>query len=359
MTERYDLIVNGAGPAGAACALAAARKGLRTALVEREVFPRHKVCGDCLNPSLWPVLEALGVAEAARALPGVALERVRFAKAEGRAAVEIPLPPGAEIAVKRELFDALLLEAAERAGVAVFTGDPVRCVRRDGNVWEVRTAGAAWRAPALVAADGRNSTTCRLLNLSPPARSARVAVQTHAPLDDRHRATVSLEFLPRGYRGIAPVNATEMNLCLVSAPARLSEAKERARRDFHLPPEQLWHAIAPLDRADLPPAPLPGLFLAGDAARVVEPFTGEGIYYALRSGALAAEAAAELAETGDFTRAARFYREGHAAVYRHRHWVNRLARLAVTNRLAGNLIFAVAGLHPGPLRALTRKVVRA
>ncbi|RYD26897.1 MAG: FAD-binding protein, partial [Verrucomicrobiaceae bacterium] len=56
----YDLIINGAGPAGGACALAAVRAGLRTAIVERVPFPRHKVCGDCFNPSVWPVLASLG-----------------------------------------------------------------------------------------------------------------------------------------------------------------------------------------------------------------------------------------------------------------------------------------------------------
>src|SRR4051812_11588533 len=67
--DRVDVAIVGGGPAGSACAFFCARAGLRTVLVERETFPREKVCGDCLNPSCWPVLERLGVAEAVRRLP--------------------------------------------------------------------------------------------------------------------------------------------------------------------------------------------------------------------------------------------------------------------------------------------------
>ena len=355
----FDLAICGAGPAGTAAALAAARSGHRVALVERAVFPRHKVCGDCLNPSLWPVLESLGTADAIRALNHAPLHRVRFVRENSRR-LELPLPPGAERAVTRESFDQVMLQAALAAGVTLFSGAPLTSVQRVENDWQLTTATNTLTAKALIAADGRNSTTSRLLGISPPSRprpNARVALQCHAPLRPEYHGTVSLELLPGGYCGVAPVDAARMNLCLVCEAPDLAAAKARIQERFQLPPDQAWHSLAPLDRADFPPAPFPGVFLAGDAARVVEPFTGEGIYYALRSGQLAA-AAASRHLSGD-SDAALSYQKAHRELYRARLWVNRLSRLAVTHRKLGNSLLAMAQYFPGLMRQLTAKVVNA
>jgi flavin-dependent dehydrogenase len=90
--------------------------------------------------------------------------------------------------------------------------------------------------------------------------------------------------------------------------------------------------------------------LAGDAARVVEPFTGEGIYYALASGELAARWIAGGKPWREFAAA-------HAALYRGRLWVNRLAKWAVCDRLAGDAMFALLGRFPSLAALLTAKVV--
>jgi flavin-dependent dehydrogenase len=357
MPDIFDLAICGAGPAGTASALAAARSGWRVALIERAPFPRHKVCGDCLNPGVWPVLESLGIATALRALNHAELHTVRLVSLNGRV-LEIPLPAGAERAVTRESFDAVMLQAALAAGVTLFSGAPLTAIQRQATGWSLSTASTSLTAQTLIAADGRNSTTGRLLGLVPPARpghAGRVAVQCHAPLSPSYQGTVALELLSHGYCGIAPVDATRMNLCLVSDAPQLAATKLEAHRRFQLPSDQLWHSLAPLDRPDLPPAPLPGCFLAGDAARVVEPFTGEGIYYALRSGQLAAEAAVRHL-TGD-PAAASFYRAAHRQLYRHRLWVNRLARLAVTHRSLGNGLFSLGRYFPGLPGLLTSKII--
>ena len=356
----FDLAICGAGPAGAACAIAAARDGWRVALIERAVFPRHKVCGDCLNPSLWPVLDSLGVAGAIRALDHAALHRVRFVSGNGRP-LEISLPPGIERAVTRELFDGAMLQAALDAGVTHFSGEPLTGVVRLNDKWRLTTSTVSLTAKTLVAADGRNSTTCRLLGISPPGtqgNKGRVALQCHAPLHPDYQGTVALELLPHGYCGIAPVDDRRMNICLVSDAPDFTAAKAQIQTRFQLPSDQIWHSLAPLDRADLPPAPLPGCFLTGDAARVVEPFTGEGIYYALRSGQLAAAAIGQHL-SGDPPGAAASYGASHRDLYRNRLWVNRLSRLAVTNRRLGNCLLAVGHQFPGVMRLLTAKVANA
>src|SRR5437016_6847898 len=112
-----DLAIVGGGPAGSACAAFAARAGLRVMVIEREKFPREKVCGDCLNPACWPVLRRLEIAERLRALPHGQLDAVAFI-AIGGANVHVDLPRGenAEIAVKRSLLDELLFHRASELG---------------------------------------------------------------------------------------------------------------------------------------------------------------------------------------------------------------------------------------------------
>src|SRR3954468_24220493 len=125
--EMFDAVIVGAGPAGSSCAAFCASAGLRTLVLEREKFPREKVCGDCLNPSCFPVLHRLGVAERVRALPHAPLRRVDFVAIGGRT-IGVELPPGAEIAVKRSLFDALLMARAREAGAEVREETTVRAL---------------------------------------------------------------------------------------------------------------------------------------------------------------------------------------------------------------------------------------
>src|SRR3989442_3255582 len=108
--ELFDVAIIGAGPAGSTCAAFCAAAGLRTILFEREKFPREKVCGDCLNPACWPLLRRLGIAERIRSLPHGILKTVEFIGLGGqKVVVDLPLGEESEIAVKRRLFDAVLI----------------------------------------------------------------------------------------------------------------------------------------------------------------------------------------------------------------------------------------------------------
>src|SRR5262249_39628986 len=102
----FDVAIVGGGPAGSSCAGFCALAGLRTLVLEREKFPREKVCGDCLNPSCWPVLKRLDSAERVRALPHAKLDAVEFIAIGGRKVI-VDLPSGeeCEVAIKRSLFD--------------------------------------------------------------------------------------------------------------------------------------------------------------------------------------------------------------------------------------------------------------
>src|SRR5436305_12978225 len=82
--ETFDVAIVGGGPAGSSCAAFCALAGLQTIVLEREKFPREKVCGDCLNPSCWPVLERRDLAQHVRALPYAELDCVEFIGVGGR-----------------------------------------------------------------------------------------------------------------------------------------------------------------------------------------------------------------------------------------------------------------------------------
>jgi flavin-dependent dehydrogenase len=326
----YDVAIAGGGPAGAACATLCAQAGLRTLVLEKSIFPRDKVCGDCVNPGCWPVFE-------------------QFAGANGRR-VAFPLDGGepGEIAMIRRILDAILLRRSREAGAEVCEDMAIRALSRDAaGLWRIQAGDRSFAACRLVAADGRNSTVARLLSTAPAARRDRVGLQAHIPTPAGLGRGIELHLLPEGYCGIASVGEGLTNFCLVAASARLDALKAAVSARFAIPREQEWRAIAPLARGPIGPL-LGGVVYIGDAARVVEPFTGEGIYYALHSARLAARhiAAGSLDQ----------YPAAHAALYRRRLWINRLARWAVTHPRAGAMLLRLMSAHPASLQYLVQRV---
>jgi geranylgeranyl reductase family protein len=355
--QLFDVAIVGGGPAGSSCAAFCARAGLQSLVLDREKFPREKVCGDCLNPSCWPVLERLQLTERVRDLPHSKLSSVEFISINGRR-VTVDLPSGAdgEISVKRSLFDDLLLRRARELGANVHEKTTVTELSRNDH-WNIETAsGDSFQARILIGADGRNSTVAHLCNLLPRPARERVALQAHIPLPQDFGNRIVLQFLHEGYSGQASVNETQLNLCLVGTPPTISTLRKWAEREFDLPANQPWRTITPLTRSPVPSAH-ENLFFIGDAARVVEPFTGEGIYYALQSGELAANAAAKILRGNDRNSILREFSRAHAEMYRGRLWINRLARAAVLRPQLGSLFVDAARIRPEIMKFLTGKIV--
>jgi flavin-dependent dehydrogenase len=345
------VLVVGGGPAGAVCAAHCAAAGWRTLLVERSVFPREKVCGDCLNPACWPILRRLELVDRVLALPHAKLSAVDIIDLHGRR-VSCPLPSAelGEIAVKRSELDELLLRRAVELGVETQMGSAVCHVERSGQGWRVETEHGHCTAKWLIAADGRNSTVARLLNLLPGARKDRVGQQTHFPLPPEVAGRVVMRFLPEGYSGLADVGGGQANLCLVGRGENLPRLRKWAGVQFQLPPGQEWRTVTPLERGAAPPAH-DGLLLVGDAARVVEPFTGEGIYYAMASGELAARCLV----AGTVNE----YAAEHRRLYRGRIWINRLAKIACLHPRFAGAVIGASRWWSGLMPALTRLVTRS
>jgi menaquinone-9 beta-reductase len=356
----FDVAIVGGGPAGSSCAAFCAAAGLRTAMFEREKFPREKVCGDCINPACWPIVRRLQVVERVRALPHGKLDRVEFIGIGGqRLSVALPVGDEAEIAVKRSHFDQVLLERARELGTEVFESATVTALTSPDprtDYWKISVGDQIVTSRTLVAADGRNSTVARLCGLLPRPARERVALQTHLPLPKNFGDRVVLEFRPEGYSGQAPVGDAQLNVCLVSVPKRIASLRSWAEERFGISPDHSWRTITPLTREPISAAQ-PSLFFVGDTARVVEPFTGEGIYYALASGELAAKAIALQREGGDAGDIAVAYSAAHAQLYRGRLWINRLARSAVLSPQIGSAFVSIARFQPAVLRLLTRQIV--
>lgn len=374
----YDIAIVGAGPAGSSCAAFCARAGLTTIILERERFPREKVCGDCINPSCWKILSRLDLCERLLALPHSKLEEVEFIGVNGQSikyALNV-LSPG-EIAIKRSLLDQLLLQKAVESGAKVKEGTSVIALENCSNPapiqekktqppnvatpvsihsnWTLHTDRELINCRILVAADGRNSSIARMAGLSKAVIKDRVATQTHMLAPENFGNRVVLYFLPKGYCGIARIDDQQSNLCLVAKPNDLSDLKKWANQKFDIMPDQIWRTIAPLTRSPLPSAS-ENLLLVGDAARVMEPFTGEGIFYALASGELASKCIIKAMNAGLTASSFQGYQQEHSKLYSGRLWVNQLARQAV---LHPNLASLAMRLIPQTFGFLLSKTLGA
>jgi flavin-dependent dehydrogenase len=320
--NEFDVIVVGGGPAGATAAAACAQRRLQVALFEHARFPRHKVCGDVINPNCWPVFERLGVAHKIAALPQQSIENASFtATARHTLTVCLPRPT---VAIRRSLLDAALLDHARTCGVHVIEGETVHDVLANRRM--VTSHGVYGARTAIIGADGRHSVVARKAGLACLRRRSHqhVAFQAHfrAPETlDRH---VQLHLFPGGYCGLVRVDKERANLCIVTGPwaARFHHDCEALFahtvwqnphfRECGVVPEPLesLQSAHPL-QAPANRAAGHGVFLTGDALRVMEPFTGQGIFFALRTGEMAAEAINHPSDREEWYTAAvaRLYRE--------------------------------------------------
>ncbi len=357
----FDVAIVGGGPAGAVSAAVAAQRGLQVLVLEREQFPREKVCGDCLNPACRPLLERLGLGQEMAKFSQHPFEWVEFIGLDGRSLrVELPAGPLGEIGIKRSILDTLLLNRARDLGAEVREQTTIaRLEKTKDGQWAISTANAETvRARFLIAADGRNSTVARQLALAARPQKERIALQTHLPLPKDFGRGIVLQLLPGGYSGQAPVGENELNVCLVSRAQGIEPLKRWAEEHFGVSAHHPWRSVTPLTRDPIAPMQR-SLFLVGDAARVVEPFTGEGIYYAMATGELAADSVARLIRGESETRVKGEFEKKYRALYRGRLWINRLARRAVISPRIGSFALQLGRLQPSLLRLLTSKIVRS
>lgn len=306
-----DVVVVGAGPAGSTTALLLARAGLTVTLLDQHAFPRAKACGDCISPGANVILERLGVwNDILAAQPGL-LQGWALSADGGRAFGSMFAGGLRSVALPREKLDAILLAAAEKAGARVVTGARVTDVLRDsaGRVVGVhaRHDGNVLTIPArlTVGADGLRSRIARRLGaLARAPRLRKVSLTAHVGGVPDVRDIGEMHVRDGTCLGIAPVDGarTTCNVTVVfpartAGGDRVSMMRSALRRFSE---RDLSHLIAD-DTAILASGPFdwptrqiafPGAVLVGDAAGYYDPFTGQGIYQALRGAELLAGYAA-------------------------------------------------------------------
>jgi flavin-dependent dehydrogenase len=358
----FDIIVVGGGPGGATAAALCTQRGLRVALFEHTRFPRQKVCGDVINPNCWPVLEKLGAAERIRALPHHEIDAALFAAPAG-GRVNIPLPRGA-IAIRRSLFDHALLEHARSCGVEVFEDQAVHEITTEKQV--ITSLGRYRARTGVIGADGRHSVTARSAGLVRmlPEGNGHIAFQAHfrasPALDDR----VQLHLFHGGYCGVVRVDAERANLCIVTdrrgarfhndCEALFAHTVQQSPhfRNLGIDPEPLepLHSTHPLRRPMNIPA-RNGIFLVGDALRVMEPFTGQGIFFALRTAEIVADS------VGSPSHPERNYTANVTTLYRQRGRTNEYLCQVMYRERAARAVIPLVQRLPGLARWLADNVL--
>jgi len=309
VSARWDAIVVGAGPAGSATALLLARAGARVLLLDRARFPREKPCSEYLSPESTRVLGRLGQDVLA------AVEAAAPAQLTG---MKVVAPSGASVvgrfetfsfALPRTRFDTILLKAAAASGVEVREGVKVEELVYDSGAVAGVMARETYRARVVVGADGLRSVVARRLGsvfTSPPHRIAFTAhiagAQGVNELGEMHVGRL-------GYVGLGPIGdgVTTVALVLPLTEARRGDnffaelnrfpgvagrfdAGRVVRRVLATGPFARW--------SRRPVAKGGGALLVGDAADFFDPFTGQGIYSALRGAELAAAAILDSFATG-------------------------------------------------------------
>jgi menaquinone-9 beta-reductase len=317
--SEVDVLVVGAGPAGSATALLLSRSGYRVMAVDRAAFPRDKACSEYMGPEVVRLLDSLGVLqtlEARGAVPvhGTAVTAPRGARLQGKFALAGYRPfRTTGLSVARRILDQVLVDAARNSGVEVAERTTVEeLLYHRGGI-----AGALVRVPdgsrhairarLTVGADGLRSVVARRMGKRVHGYPRRVAFVAHMDGVSEMGDSAELHVGAGGYVGLNPIGDERTNVALVVPAPRALEARGRAEGFFRETLREFPQVFPRVEQGNIARDVLvtgpfaawsrrvvaDGGALVGDAADFFDPFTGEGIYSALRGAELLAKAAGE------------------------------------------------------------------
>ncbi|HGY56330.1 MAG TPA: geranylgeranyl reductase family protein [Caldithrix abyssi] len=327
----YDLIVVGAGPAGSAVALYAAKNGLSVLLLDKAKFPRDKICGDAISGKSMMVLRELDLLEGAKKLPSAYIDSVVFGSPTFKT-VQIPLranekkglPPG--LVIRREVFDGFLFEKAAALVDTVKEQFEVQeLMYEDGRVYGVTgkdlNSGQimSFRGKLTIGADGFNSVVARSTGcFDNDAEHWVVALRQYYKNVKGLNSQVELHYLDEvqpGYLWIFPADNGWANVGVGMLQSTLKKRRinlKKILKDAIESPvfRDRFSEAEPMEEPrgwNLPVGSMHrknhgnGFLLLGDAAGLIDPFTGEGIGNALFSAKVAAQTVKEAVEANDFS----------------------------------------------------------
>ncbi len=345
-----DVVVVGAGPAGSVAAQRLAAAGARVVLLERATFPRDKPCGDGVAARGLAVLERIGLGQWASRFP--LPNAGRLTSPDGQV-LDVGLRPDDNYCygrtIPRRLLDERLAQAAVEAGAHLMEGTRVRGGERDVTSGvSIVADGLRMSAQLIILADGSHASVTRQLGLV--RRSPElIAIRQYLAGDLGPSGRMEIHFrrgIAPGYIWVFPVGGDHVNVGVgtlssrvrrgrlslreildrfiadpLAAGGRLAQAEPVGQARGHPLRTWLGNMRAHADR----------VLIAGDAAGLVNPLSGEGIASALESGELAATHALKALETGDFSaRALASYSRDLAARYGANYRAARILRLMLS-----------------------------
>lgn len=375
-----DIVVVGAGPAGAASAILLAEHGLAVTVLERGPRARPKVCGEYLSPEGGRVLDRLGVLKTVDAGGAVAMSGMRITAPDGtvldaRYGAVGGFRPYREhaIGVSRATLDGALLDRVRALPIDLRTGLRVTDVLveagRVTGVVGMDAAGARVeaRGRVVIAADGRASVIAHRLGCRRRHRLARMALVTYVSGVPGCRDVGEIFVDPPDYAILNPLAPDRVNLSLVVPLAHAVPWRARLEDFFAARVKQLPHlarrlvgaarvaplaSLGPLAYRVAPPRQ-GGVLFVGDAAGFYDPFTGEGIFTALHSAELAAETVVNALRAGDVSAAAlSAYDRARRTAFADKARVTRLLQALIARRSLANLAARWLMSRPRVLGAL-------
>jgi geranylgeranyl reductase family protein len=324
----YDLIIVGGGPAGATAALYAKRAGLHTLLVDKATFPRDKICGDGLSGKSITILQDLNLLEKIRELPGALVHRIVFTSpAHDELVIDLRESNLSQIffgfVIRRQILDQFMLEQARRVLDTCIEGFQVKdLIWQDGCVKGIRGAkkgeeDTEYYGRIVLGADGTNSIVARKSGLyQHDPQHWVVALRQYYRNVDCHSDQIELHFTDEvtpGYFWIFPLEDGQANVGIgmlhTSIKRRGVDLRKALRAAIESPTfrNHFTHAEVVEEPVgwNLPIGSKHrrmtgnGFMLLGDAAGLIDPFTGEGIGNALYSAKFAVQAAQRALNTND------------------------------------------------------------
>jgi flavin-dependent dehydrogenase len=314
--RKSKIVIAGAGPAGSTLAIRLARSGFKVVLVERERFPRQKLCGEFISPECLRHFREVGVLDGMMSAGGDHVHETRFFEKGGRSVVVPSDWFGSgefALSLSRAEMDHQLLERARACGAEIFEGTTVsdvdsrnRSIRRlvakrdDGTSVEID-------ADLFVDATGRSGSLARLTHEhTTPTRAPFVGFKAHIENVDLPKGVCEIYSFPGGYAGLSHVENDQANLCfllksefvrafsndadaIVEAVVCKNQRAEQTLRAFSSPPRG-WLAVAVNGFGTKDLAPASNVFTVGDAAAFIDPFTGSGMLMAMDSAEILADA---------------------------------------------------------------------
>jgi flavin-dependent dehydrogenase len=337
-----EVAIIGAGPAGSTLAALLARRGVSVALIDRDAFPRDKLCGEFLSYDALPVLDALGVA-----LPD-APHITRCRVVARHRAYDFDLPHAAR-GVSRMLLDDLLFRTAVAAGAA-----PITATATDLHTTNARVVVGAWgRWGRFDQQLGRSFVRDRSHRNFGFKRHYRGATDA---------SVIELHSFRRGYLGVAAVEGGITNVCGLVHASRLAHHKGRwdafvdEIRAEEPALEAMYARYTPAQEGFLSSEPVifrarsaveNGIFMVGDASGIIDPLTGNGMAMAIQS-ALVAAPFIVAALSSDRAKAEDAYRQRHRELFAKRiGWSRRAAFLLSRPALLDTALAGVRGPAAG------------